>query len=124
MLKKECSILQKIYTKLCKLTLFTCKKICSSFSNLPVTLASNSGVGRFKVQGGPSEFVISGCLDPHSPLYEKSSRRIFTFHMDPTGQLRGSGSLDHPASYAAGLKTLVSQKQRHLHLKIKLQTWF
>ena len=32
---------------------------------------------------------ISGCLAPYPPLYKENSHRIFTFCMDPTGQLRG-----------------------------------
>ena len=56
---------------------------------------------------GPGEFVIRGCLAPTPTLYKENSHRIFTFCMDPTGQLRGgSGPLDNPASYAAGGEAL------------------
>ena len=47
---------------------------------------------------------MSSLLPP--PPYKENSHQIFTFCMDPTGQLRGRGSgpLDPlpPASYAAG----------------------
>jgi len=33
-------------------------------------MGSASGVRGFEGSGGPDEFVISGCLDPH-PIYEK-----------------------------------------------------
>ena len=58
-------------------------------------------VSRFR-HGSPGEFVISGCLAP-PPLQciWKKSQRIFTFRMDPTGQLRGMDPWTPPASYAA-----------------------
>jgi len=54
----------------------------------------------WRFRRGPGEFVISGCLAPlpPPPPYKDNSHRIFTFCMDPTGQLRegGSGPLDPP----------------------------
>jgi len=52
------------------------------------------GVGGFKGSGGPGEFIISGCLiDPHPHPHPSTKKyhQIFTFRMDPTGQLRREG---------------------------------
>jgi len=50
----------------------------------------------WRFRRGPGEFVISGCIAPYPPLWKENSHRIFTFCVDPTGQLRGSGPLDPP----------------------------
>ena len=50
-------------------------------------------VQRFR---GPGEFVISGNWASTPPLYEKNSHRIFTFCMDPTGQLGREGPTPGP----------------------------
>jgi len=58
----------------------------SNKSNKNECIQRRRRVWRFR--RGPGEFVISGCLDPY-PLYRENSHRIFTFCMNPTGQLRG-----------------------------------
>jgi len=62
---------------------------------------NTSGVGGF--DGSRGVQAISGCLAATPTPVRKNSHRIFTFRVDPTGQLRGEGSgpLDPPASYAA-----------------------
>ena len=59
----------------------------SSIVNMPLSIQRRRQV--WSLRRGPGEFVISGCLAPPPPPLRKNSRRIFTFRMDPTGQLRG-----------------------------------
>jgi len=55
------------------------------------SMLQRSGVGGSEGSGGPGEFVISGCLDPHPlPPLRKNSHRIFTFCVDPLGSSGGS----------------------------------
>ena len=64
-----------------------------------------SGIGRFEGSGGVRASIIRGCLapSPAPPPYKENFHRIFTFCMDPTGQLREVRPPGPPASYAAVL---------------------
>ena len=50
-----------------------------------------SGAGGFEGSGGVRAISSSSAVwpPPHPTYTRKKSHRIFTFHMDPTGQLRG-----------------------------------
>jgi len=66
------------------------------------SVRSYSGADGFEGSGGVwASSSSAAALTPYPPPSKEKNHRIFTFRMDPTGQLRGSGPLDSPASYAA-----------------------